>query len=587
MTYPFGFSYNDFMFSVQQMGGILRPFFSFAKKAIIIGTVFSAILAIFIQVIAKDRPKSNPRPITESRNLLYKEINNPEYKKTTSGKMSVLLLRSATCAFVGEGCTDNPADGDKHFDKSIFGYMSKLVALPYSSPPASGVYWVHSKFQESGFVPKSYAAEGIGFASLKPIMNLWMVFRDIAYLLLVLVLVLIGFMIMFRMKINPQTIISIENALPKIVTSLILITFSFAIAGFLIDAMYVLMSIGISLISDNNSNFDAIKLQNEYMSGNMLTLYNSLFPVKDMSYINQLFMVGDSIMGILPPIINNVVRGFVGSQMAFAFFPGILKAFDSSGFSKILNGLNIVGNSLGQMPESFLGGVGVLVIYFVLGPLLLVHGAGLIVGIMVWFTIIFLMFRIFFLLFRSYLQILIMVIFSPIIMLLEAVPGKSSFSNWFKGLFGELISFPVVAVILALGNVLTNTLSYPGDFWSPPFLYGVDPNAFSVLLGMGLMFLIPDLIKIVKEAIGAKPLPISVGPGTFFSGAGAGMGGGISLLSQFGSIKMGLNALGIGSAQGTGLFGLGKPKDSPSVPGATKSSAASTSGIDPTDKPTG
>jgi len=52
-----------------------------------------------------------------------------------------------------------------------------------------------------------------------------------------------AFMIMFRVRISPQTVITVQSALPKIIFTLILITFSYAIAGFLIDLMYVVIGI--------------------------------------------------------------------------------------------------------------------------------------------------------------------------------------------------------------------------------------------------------------------------------------------------------------------------------------------------------
>lgn len=538
----------------------INKLFSGAKIAFLLLIVYGLILTVFYRTISNERPKVNPQNgIEKTRAMIYKEINNPEYQKSTSGKISVLLFRTSTCAFMGEGCTDNPKDGDKNFSGSIFGYMSKLIVLPYSNPPASGVYWAYSTLEQTGFVPKTYAAEGIGFASLKPIMNLWIIFRDLAYLLLVLVLVTIGFMIMFRMKINPQTIISVENSLPKIATALILITFSFAIAGFLVDMMYVVMSVGISLISNNNAYYNAGDMQNKFMGGNIGAIYSSFFPIKGAWGFTQLIMMGDSIMGILPPIINNSVRLIVGGALSLAALMFVFKGVADSGIGKVLNDINILGTSLGQIPDPIIRTIVIIVVYAILGPLLIIHGAGLVVGLITWFTIVFLMFRIFFLLFRSYLQILLSIIFAPILLLLEAVPGKSSFANWFKGLAAELSGFVVVAIILSLGNVLCTSLSYPGDFWSPPFLFGIDPQAFSFILGMGLMFLIPDIMKLTKEAFGAKPLPLSIGPGTFFAGAGAAGTGGISIISQFGSMKLGLNALGIGG--GTGFLGLGKAKE--------------------------
>src|SRR5258708_14361646 len=50
-------------------------------------------------------------------------------------------------------------------------------------------------------------------------------------------------MIMFRVKISPQVVVSVQSALPKIAIALVLVTFSYAIAGFLIDIMYVFVGL--------------------------------------------------------------------------------------------------------------------------------------------------------------------------------------------------------------------------------------------------------------------------------------------------------------------------------------------------------
>ena len=83
-------------------------------------------------------------------------------------------------------------------------------------------------------------AQSYGFHGLTWLQNYWKGFRDISYTLIVLVTIIFAFMIMFRVKLNPQTVISVQSALPKIVIALILITFSYAIAGFAIDLLYVI-----------------------------------------------------------------------------------------------------------------------------------------------------------------------------------------------------------------------------------------------------------------------------------------------------------------------------------------------------------
>lgn len=70
---------------------------------------------------------------------------------------------------------------------------------------------------------------------LSPVSTFWTGFRNLAYAALTIVLVVFGFMIMLRKSIEPRVTMMISNALPRIATALVLITFSFAISGLIID----------------------------------------------------------------------------------------------------------------------------------------------------------------------------------------------------------------------------------------------------------------------------------------------------------------------------------------------------------------
>jgi hypothetical protein len=64
---------------------------------------------------------------------------------------------------------------------------------------------------------------------------IWEMMRNFAYALFVIIIMVAGFMIMFRSKIGGQATVSIMNALPGIVIGLLAVTFSFAIVGFIMD----------------------------------------------------------------------------------------------------------------------------------------------------------------------------------------------------------------------------------------------------------------------------------------------------------------------------------------------------------------
>jgi hypothetical protein len=65
-------------------------------------------------------------------------------------------------------------------------------------------------------------------------------------------------MIMLRIKISPQATITIQSIIPKIIISLILVTFSYAIVGLLIDFSQVIANLGISLIYNITGNKSSI-----------------------------------------------------------------------------------------------------------------------------------------------------------------------------------------------------------------------------------------------------------------------------------------------------------------------------------------
>ena len=75
------------------------------------------------------------------------------------------------------------------------------------------------------------------------------------------------------------------------------------------------------------------------------------------------------------------------------------------------------------------------------------------------------------------------------------------------------------------------------------YLYGIDSNSFRLMIGLGIIFLIPDFIKTLKEALGIKELPFNIGVGTYFGGVATGVGGVTGVLGQFGSLALAVNYL--------------------------------------------
>src|SRR3989344_6266299 len=129
------------------------------------------------------------------------------------------------------------------------GFMGNMIATLYTPPLHTSDYF-QNLAQNFGISKKTYAQNtGAGFQGLTPLIGVWSAFRNIVYLFLVIVFVVIGLAIMLRVKIDPLTVMTIQNQIPKVIIGVLLVTFSFAIAGFLIDMMWVSIYLIYGIIS--------------------------------------------------------------------------------------------------------------------------------------------------------------------------------------------------------------------------------------------------------------------------------------------------------------------------------------------------
>lgn len=144
---------------------------------------------------------------------------------------------------------------------------SSFVAV-VGTNPISGVYY--TKQLISKFNPVTTVnAQGFGFnTGANSIVKLWQISRNFAFSLLIIAVIAMAFMIMFRVKISPQVVITVQSALPKLIAALVLITFSYAIAGFMIDLMYVVIGLIATIISGADlTKYTPLQLFVEFTTG--------------------------------------------------------------------------------------------------------------------------------------------------------------------------------------------------------------------------------------------------------------------------------------------------------------------------------
>lgn len=522
------------MFSFYLSG--LKKIFSIGKKILLVAVVYTVIVALFFHFINKNKPTSTYNPIQENRNQTHKVINDPELNKTKEGKLKITIFRTVICTLTGEGCTNNPKDGEKNFQHSVLGIITKTLITPFSNPPASGIYWTYNGLQDAGFIPKSYAS-GFGLVSISSLSKMWSALRSVAYMILVLFIITIGFLIMFRTKINPQTVISIENSLPRIILTLLFITFSFAIAGFLIDLMYLAIILIIQIFGPaaNLAKDQILQHQQIYLQADLNKLFG---PFEGFGgWWTLVWTLPSAIIDVIPHL-HIGVRALVTYGGIAWLYPWLKN--DAPIVSNLVKalvdweatmGVGIDGWNVGDLVT----GPWVLIALAVIVGIISALATPLVVGVFIWFTVIFIWFRLLFMLISSYIKIFILIIISPLYLLLEIIPGNSTFTNWIRNLSGELITFPSLVAVFMLSEILVINAN-SGNLTVFPFMFGLDPKNFTIVISYALFFMTPDLIKLVQQFINSKPAPISAGVGMFFGGATTGISGGLGEISKWASL---------------------------------------------------
>lgn len=370
--------------------------------------------------------------------------------------------------------------------------ITNTIAMIYDAQPAS-TYLAFRDFGESlGFLPKQAYAQadtGIGFSGLRPLLPIWKAFRNLAYLFLSLIMIAIGFMIMFRKKIDAQTVVTVQNAIPNIVIALLLITFSYAIVGVLIDIMYIIMFVGLKLIAgaanSDGRNIFGPEVVDMYMGSGMGQLFRGMSEGAFSSFddITRIILFGSTRRAIL--------QGIFGA-ITFAIFP-------------------VTGGSLAWQPALLAALLGIAVLF----------------GFM----------RVFFMLLSSYIQIIMSLIIGPFQLLFSAIPGNTAFSSWIKNLVAHLSVFPITAIMILIGTYLAqyDTVIMGGEnlidtvkgsiegtrIWTPPLLSsaGSTTKGITGLIALGVLMTIPTVAGSIKEALKAKP-PVNVGIGSAFAPVG-------------------------------------------------------------------
>ncbi|MHB8442958.1 MAG: hypothetical protein ACYDAS_01115 [Patescibacteria group bacterium] len=343
------------------------------------------------------------------------------------------------------------------------GEMTSLMGTMYVAQPESGVGYFAYLGQKAGFINPTYAATTsnsggpiYGFSFLSPIEPLWALTRNVAYFLLILIIILTGIMIIVGGKLGGQIPITFMSALPNIVAAVILIEFSYALAGFMIDIMNILLSF--------------VFFTFNYLGPNLGgKSFSSAFSSK--MYIFSVF-------------------GTEQSQ--------IQKALENS--QPLVNSITANSNNV---YVKLLG---------MLGNLISNHQLSGIIAFVIAVILLFTAIKIFMKLLASYIILIFLPVAAPFMFLFGAFPGQSKFYwKFFVGMFKAIMAFVVVYTIFLIMFYIENgnggnPISFGNGNALP--LIGFNnistssaTSVISAFIAIGLFVLIPKLVGDVQNAI--------------------------------------------------------------------------------------
>lgn len=307
--------------------------------------------------------------------------------------------------------------------RGVYGMASDGVYAMYESQPLVNVYahlaeeWVPG-YQSNTSVYAALNTNGYdnGYDELVStgIVPLWSQVRNITYIFFIIIMIVVGFMIMFRSKIGGQTLVTLGNSLPNIIIALIGVTFSFAIAGLIIDLGGVIMVVLADIIQGGEGN-NPITLES------IGSIFRAFVPE---GLFKELFQFGDTggkggLLGVIG------VPALVGGGLAL-FTP------------------------VGAATSIIVGVVGLVIVLAILGVVM--------VGV----------FKVFITLIKAYIGIIIGVITGPIQIAMSAIPGKGNgFINWVLSIFRNVLVYPVTFAILNIPSFLYSINENDGQISLP------------------------------------------------------------------------------------------------------------------------
>lgn len=479
-----------------------RTYIRIGSKVVLVCAVFLFVIGIFIRLMMPERTFGSMDSVNKQKEIFKREYS---VRKSLSpeAQTSLEIEKLGYCKLLGEFCHDDLSIITPHdISTSASSRVADVFLYPFMNMPASGTHIVAETIAQAGLVPQAYAI-GIGSGGLAGYSEIWKHMRNISYLVLILLILASGFMVMFKTKLDGSTAVTIENLLPKLVVTMILIQFSLTIVGFLIDAMYLMCAVVISLlgplVAPDTANIDLI---NKYVYSQPLQILSAMAgPGGFWGNLWRLFYtIPDTLMNILGSNVRLIIR--------VIFIVIGIKAISNSdditrnpkAVTSVLKSLLSVIFKTGSAAAKIGSGIGAIYLILQLLPFILFFFfPQIIIGFILVSSILVSTFKIFKQILISYIYIILLTIFAPVILLQDLLPSKAGFKPWIKAVMRELAMFPIL-IGLILISYLILSVQYSETSLILPFMFEVDPQALVYVIGILLLAMAPNLIEKAKTA---------------------------------------------------------------------------------------
>jgi len=480
-------------------------------SARILGLLLAFFLTIFVSKVSFAQTNYSPSQNTQLQKDLIPntDSNVPGNMHYFTQGLLLEIMSAVTCQIVGidpidptQQCLNvNPATGKLGFTGSggAIGAVTTMISGLYTVPIQFGDYVAYLS-NNFGVVKQTYAQNfGSGFYSLAPMLKLWTALRNISYLLFVVIFLVVGFAIMLRVNIDARTVMTIQNQIPKLIIGILLVTFSYAIAGLLVDTMWVANYVLINSFSPYTGQDAGTTLTQA--TGNAPAFVNYVFGDQNSPIVNW-----GGIIGVTAGASNGIGDMI---QRMFEPHPEIKDSFQQSppspggGGGCALGPLCLVGdliNGVGAMIGNIISSIIGTFVSWIVRIM-----AFLIIGIAILFALI----KLWIALIKAYVFVLIDVILAPFWIVAGLLPGAGAgvgFGAWVKDLLGNLMAFPATIGLFLLGKVILNSFQTNGSTngvtaFNPPLISStLQGSGIGSLLALGIILMSPGIVNATKKA---------------------------------------------------------------------------------------